>query len=122
MIDGLIAGKLYGKAQRRTGASGKPFVTARVLAPTAGGDSTLVSVIAFDTAACNALLALEDSDAVALAGTITPKAWMDKNGGPKASLDMVAHAVLTAYHVARKRKAAEKAPARMGANRQACGS
>lgn len=33
MIDALIAGKLRGKPQQRTGQSGKPFVVAKVRAP-----------------------------------------------------------------------------------------
>jgi len=39
------------------------------------------------------------------AGTGTVKAWLGKDGTPKPSIDMVAHALLTAYHVTRKRKA-----------------
>jgi len=38
-------------------------------------------------------------------GELTPKVWTDKNGEARPALDMVAHAVLTAYHVARKRQA-----------------
>jgi len=105
MIDGLIAGKLYGHAESRTGKNGSPYVTARVRA--AAGDSSplFVNVIAFAEAACDALLALDDGDSVALSGALTPKAWTDKNGEARPALDMVAHAVLTAYHVSRKRQA-----------------
>jgi len=54
-----------------------------------------------------ALLALDDGDSISLAGTLTPKVWEDKNGATRPALDMVAHAVLTAYHVTRKRKAVQ---------------
>ncbi|MGF6792396.1 single-stranded DNA-binding protein [Paraburkholderia sp. 35.1] len=107
MIDGLIAGKLYGTAQTRTGQSGKTFVTAKVRAAGGDGETLFVNVITFSDTAAAALLALEDGDAVALAGTLSPKVWTDKHGEARPALDMVAHAVLTAYHVRRKRKAVQ---------------
>ncbi len=105
MIDGLIAGKLYGAAQQRTGKSGKPFAVAKVRCAAGDGDGIFVSVIAFDAGACNALMALSDGDAVSMAGTLTPKVWTDKAGTAHPALDIVAHQVLTAYHVQHKRKA-----------------
>nr|WP_057924376.1 hypothetical protein [Burkholderia ambifaria] len=107
MIDGLVSGKLYGTATRRTGASGKAFVTAKVRAAVGDGEALFVNVIAFSTTAGDSLLALADGDSVALAGTLTPKAWVDRSGEAKPALDMVAHAVLTAYHVKRKRAAVQ---------------
>lgn len=62
-------------------------------------------MVAFNQDAAAALLALDDGDAVALAGTLTPKAWIDREGNPRSSADLVAHALLTPYHVTRKRKA-----------------
>ncbi|CAG4911615.1 single-stranded DNA-binding protein [Paraburkholderia saeva] len=103
MIDGLIGGKVYGKPAERTGQSGKVFVTAKVRAASGDGESLFVNVIAFDDTAKAALLGLDDGDSVALAGTLTPKVWTDKNGEARPALDMVAHCVLTAYHVQRKR-------------------
>lgn len=105
MIDGLVSGKLYGTATIRTGQSGKTFVTCKVRAAVDAGESLFVNVISFGTTAGNALLALADGDPVALAGTLTPKAWTDKHGDARPGLDMVAHAVLTFYHVRRKRVA-----------------
>ncbi|CFK65828.1 MULTISPECIES: single-stranded DNA-binding protein [Burkholderia] len=105
MIDGLIAGKLYGKPVERMGASGRPFVTAKVRAAVGDGEALFVNIIAFSDGAKAALSALDDGDSVALAGTLTPKVWTDRNGDAKSALDMVAHAVLTAYHVKHKRAA-----------------
>ena len=105
MIDGLIAGKLYGAPQQRTGKSGKPFALAKVRCAAGDGESLFVNVIAFDGDVCTALLALGDGDSVALAGTLTPKVWTDKQGNTRPTLDIVAAQVLTAYHVSRKRKA-----------------
>ena len=66
-----------------------------------------MNVIAFSESACAALLALESGDAVSLAGSLTPKAWTDREGVVRPALDLVASQVLTAYPVARKRKAVE---------------
>jgi hypothetical protein len=75
VIDALIAGKLYGTAVERTANNGNRFATAKVRVASINGESVFVSVIAFANAAVTALL------------------------------DMTAHAVLTAYHVTRKRQA-----------------
>ena len=101
----LLTGKLFGQPQRRTGASGKPFVTAKVRAAAGDGEGVFVNVIAFSADAQAALLALGDGESVALAGELTPKTWTDKQGQARPALDLVAHAVLTAYHVNRRRKA-----------------
>ena len=103
MIDALISGKLYGQPTERTSKSGKPFALAKVRAAGGDGESLFVNVIAFDTAPCTALLALGDGDSVALSGSLTPKVWTDKEGNARPGLDLVAHQVLTAYAVTRKR-------------------
>ncbi len=102
MIDALIAGKLFAKPTQHTGKSGKPFVTGKVRAATQGDEAVFVSVIAFGPPVITALMALDAGDSVALSGALTPKVW---NGKP--ALDLVAHGILTPYHVSRKRKAAE---------------
>jgi single-stranded DNA-binding protein len=111
MIDALIGGKLHGKPTQRIGASGKPFVTCKVRTPLADGESLFINAIAFDKTVGAALLALDDGDSVSLSGALTPKVWADRNGEVRPSLDLVAHAVLTAYHVTRKRAAMKAAPA-----------
>ena len=106
MIEALISGKLLGPPSEKMAKTGKPFVTAKVRVH-AGEADVLVNVIAFSESACAALLALESGDAVSLAGSLTPKAWTDREGVVRPALDLVASQVLTAYHVARKRKAVE---------------
>ena len=59
-----------------------------------------MSVIAFETVAITALMALDAGDSVSLSGALTPKVWQGK-----PALDLVAHGILTSYHVNRKRKA-----------------
>lgn len=108
MIDALIAGRLHRAPQERTSNSGKPYATATVRASTREGNAIFVNVIAFDDPAVTALLALADGDSVALAGELTPKVYIPQSGEPRPSLDLLAHAVLTEYHVARKRKAVQR--------------
>jgi single-stranded DNA-binding protein len=108
LIDGLVGGKLHGKAERRTGQqSGKGFVVAKVRAATGSGESVFVNVIAFSESAGAALLALEDGDSVALSGTLNPKPWIDREGAPRMALDMTVTAVMTAYSVKKKRTTLE---------------
>lgn len=107
MIDGLIAGRLYGQAAERIDKAGKTFTVARVRASSNDGENLFVNVIAFDVASRAALGALADGDGVCLAGTLTPRVWTDKQGNTRPSLDMVAHQVMSAYHVHRKRRAME---------------
>ncbi len=105
MIDALIAGHICGTPEERTSRTGSPFVTAKIRTPMANGESTFVHVIAFRDSAIVALLALQDGDSAALAGELKAGAYLDKAGLPKPSLDLTVNAVLTEYHVARKRKA-----------------
>ncbi|BEP96811.1 single-stranded DNA-binding protein [Acidovorax sp. sif1233] len=97
MIDGLVAGRLYGEAERRTDKAGKPFTVSKVRASTADGETLFVNVIAFEAGVCASMHALRDGDSVALAGSITPRVWTDKQGNTRPALDMVAHRLLTLH-------------------------
>lgn len=102
MIDGLIAGKLFGEAEMREGKNASKFAVAKVKATGADGEAVIVNVISFSVETCAALMALTDGDALALSGSLTPKVWSDKQGNTRPALDMVANQILTAYHVAQK--------------------
>lgn len=104
-IEALILGKLHKPAERRTSQSGRVFVTASVRTSTGEAESCFVNAVTFSDSAGTALLALSAGDAVALAGTLTPKAWTDREGHARPSLDMVAAQVLTVYGVRKKRAA-----------------
>lgn len=112
MIDALIAGRLHGKPMSRTSKSGNEYTTAKLRAPMANGETVYVNVIGFSDAAVNALLALDDGDSVAIAGELKVSTYTDKEGTAKPSLDLTAHAVLTEYHVTRKRRAVTDTPDR----------
>jgi single-stranded DNA-binding protein len=91
--------------QRTSNSSGKRFVTAKVRAATSGGEALFVNVLAFDATAQAALLTLSDGNAVSVAGTLTPKVWIDRENQPRPALDLIASQVLTAYQAKRKREA-----------------
>ena len=105
MIDALVAGRLYGASASRTTKAGKPFATAKVRVSTRDGGAVFLAVVAFADSAVTALLALQEGDSVALSGELTATAYTDKEGVAKPSLSLLAHSVLSEYHVARKRKA-----------------
>jgi single-stranded DNA-binding protein len=97
MIDALIAGRMYGHAEERSGQAGSVYVTCKLRAATDDGDTIICNVIAFNDAARGALLALADGDSVSVSGALTPKVWTDKQGNARPALDVIAHAVLSAY-------------------------
>jgi single-stranded DNA-binding protein len=96
----------HGQPEQRTAKSGRQFTTAKVRVA-AGEEIVFVGVVAFAEAVQTALLALGDGDSVALAGSLTPRAWLTRDGEARPALDLVAHAVLTPYSVKRKREAAQ---------------
>ena len=104
-IETLILGKLHQRAEQRTGKTGRPFVTGKVRAATGEADAVFVNVVCFSESVGAALLALDAGDAVALAGTFKPGAWIDREGNARPSLDMVAAQVLTVYGLTKKRAA-----------------
>lgn len=108
MIDALIAGRIYGAPSERTGNSGSQYAVAKVRVSVRDGEAYFVNVIAFDESVIRALLALTEGDSVALSGELTPKVYQPKDGPPRPSLDLLAHAVLTEYHVQRKRQAVKE--------------
>jgi single-stranded DNA-binding protein len=112
MIDALVGGKLFKAAEeRRAAGSGKTFVTANVRAADGDGEGMFVNVVAFSDSAKAALLALDDGDNLSLAGTLKIATYEARDGSVKPKISMVAHSVLTAYHVSRKRKAVTEATA-----------
>ena len=95
MIDGLVAGRIYGEAERRTDKAGKAYSLAKVRASTAEGEMLFVNVIAFDDDLCKSLHRLRDGDSVALSGSLNPRVWTDKQGNARPALDMVAHRLIS---------------------------
>ncbi len=109
MIDALIQGKLHKAPQQRTGKDSRPFTTCLVRTATRG-DALFISCIVFDDKAQQALQMLGDGDSISLAGELTPKVFIDKDGQARPAADMVVHKVLTVYSVSRRRQAATDRP------------
>lgn len=94
MIDGLVAGSVWGDPEKRVGKNNSIFVVAKLRAQGTQPELVIINVIAFEPLVCKALLDLRDGDAVSLSGSLLPKVWIDKQGVSRAALDMIASRVL----------------------------
>jgi single-stranded DNA-binding protein len=103
-IEALLLGRLHQRAEQRTSKTGRSFAVAKVRAAAGDGESLFVNVVAFDEAPCAALLALDACDSVALAGSLKPGAWTDREGNSRTSVDPVAAQVMTVYGLKKKRE------------------
>ncbi len=108
-IEALIVGTLHQPAEQRTAKTGKPFATAKVRAAAGDGQSVFVNVICFADPVRAALMAMDGGDSLALTGTLTPGAWIDRDGTARPSLSMVAASVMTLYAFTKKRAAIAQA-------------
>ena len=107
-IDALLTGKLMNQPTQRTSKNGNPFTVCRIRVAGAGAgesDSLLVNCIAFAEPAQAALLALDAGEAVALAGSLKVGIWQANDGTHKPGLDLTVGAVLSAYSIAKRRRA-----------------
>jgi single-stranded DNA-binding protein len=116
-ITALITGKLIADPERRTGQSGKAYALAKIAAHDGDADS-LVSVMAFGSAA-EQLAAMSKGDTVAVNGRAKVNTWAGRDGETKAGLSVTADAVLSAYHLKRKRQAVTEAADRSQPQQQA---
>jgi single-stranded DNA-binding protein len=107
MIDALIAGRLRGAVTVRQSSNGNAFATWRIAAPGKDGESLLCSCITFSQKAIAAMQALDDGDSVAVSGEASISVWADQNKDQCHGLNVSVYAVMTAYHLGRKRKAQE---------------
>lgn len=110
MIDAMINGKLHKQPESKIGKSGKRYVSALARISQQDGSVVFARVTAFDDEICNKLGALSAGDAVCLSGTVSLSAYTDKDGQAKPGMDMIAHALLTVYHVKHKRDAMQASP------------
>jgi single-stranded DNA-binding protein len=89
----LLLGVLADAPVKRTGATGRPYTTAKLRASD-GQKTAWVDIVAFGSIS-DELAALKAGDSVSVSGRAEPKAWIDKAGAARASLDVVADAVLS---------------------------
>jgi len=95
MIDGLIAGRISGHPEQRSGQGGTQYVTCKVKAMTDDGETIICNVIGFNDKVRATLLGLNDGESIALSGALTPKVWTDKQGNARPAIDLVAHAIVS---------------------------
>lgn len=105
MIDALITGKLHAPASKLTSKAGNPFVKVRLIVHSADGGSLFVGLVAFDDTVQGELMAMSQGDSVAVAATLTPRAYIDRNGEAAPAMEGIAHHVTSPYHIRKKRKA-----------------
>ena len=105
MLSVLASGSLVADPVSRTSATGKTYATCSLRVPVDGDEAVLVSVIGFSEPVVLALLALAKGDAVSICGRAKLTSW-EKDGAQRRGLSVTADRVLTAYGVAKQRKAA----------------
>lgn len=108
MLNILATGTLVTDPKRRTSAGGKDFATASMRVPADGSEAMLVSIIAFNTNAVTALLALAKGDACVVAGRAKLTSW-EKDGAQHHGLSVTADQVLSMYQIEKRRKRATAA-------------
>lgn len=109
MIDVLVAGKFVGAAVERAASSGRTFVTSKLRAADSDGEGQIVNVVAFDEGVKCALLALDDGDGVSVSGAMKVGTYEARDASTRISINVVASAALTVFHVKRKRQAVAQA-------------
>ncbi|WP_233862967.1 single-stranded DNA-binding protein [Paraburkholderia adhaesiva] len=109
MIDALLGGTLAKDPEARTTKTGNAYALATLRVP-AGGDTVLFArVMAFDAHVRDELLALAKGDAVSVSGPLELGVWKANDGETRPSVSVVAHAVVSPYHVKRKRSEVQNA-------------
>lgn len=101
----LLDGELHGTPVQRTGSSGKPFTTAKLIVKQQDGESLFASLIAFEATAAARLAGLNEGAALAVSGRAILKTYAGKDGQPRAGLDVVADEVAALPRPKRERKA-----------------
>lgn len=101
MLDVLLSGKIFKTPEQRSSAKGK--YTIGKLKYSDGEEQMFCSLIAFSESAQNALLALNDGDAVCVAGSAKLKVWTNNKNETKPQLDVTVSNVLTVYAIKKKR-------------------
>ncbi|MEX3962694.1 single-stranded DNA-binding protein [Paraburkholderia sp. EG286B] len=105
MIDGLIAGQLVGEPQHRRSGNGNPYLLVRLRVPQGDAPALFAAVFVFDAEAREQLMACGPGDSVCVAGSIKVDIWKPDDGEPRVNLTVTANALVTPYHVRRRRAA-----------------
>jgi single-stranded DNA-binding protein len=110
MLSLLASGTLISDPVERQSVAGKAYATASLRVPCEDSDPMLLSVIAFNADAVQALLALSKGDSLSIAGRAKLSSW-EKDGEQKHGLSVVADRVLSSYQAGKQRSRAREAEA-----------
>ncbi|MCC8400953.1 single-stranded DNA-binding protein [Paraburkholderia sp. MMS20-SJTN17] len=110
MIDALLGGSLAKDPESRTAKNGNPYALVTLRVPNGGNIALFARITAFDAHVRDELLSLGKGDALSVAGPLEVGAWKADNGEVRPSLSMVAHAIVSPYHVKRRRAAIQGSP------------
>lgn len=102
----MAMGALVADPVRRTGQSGKEFVTASMRVPVDGSDAFLASLIAFSTSAADALAQHAKGDTVVVGGRGGLKSWTGRDGSEQHGMSIVVESVMSEYQFQKRRKVA----------------
>lgn len=109
-FDVLISGKIgRGGVTLKTASNGREFARWQLQVTDKNGNTLLASCVGFRDSVIVAAQALSEGDSIAVSGECAISQWQGNDGQGRVGLDVVVHAVLTAYAVQRKRKAAQDA-------------
>ncbi|MFZ5557232.1 MAG: single-stranded DNA-binding protein [Pseudomonadota bacterium] len=95
----LATGILIADPQQRRAANGNDYATGAMRVPTEDA-AAVVSIIAFDQAACDALLAHRKGDALSVSGRSKLTAWTGRDGETRHGISVVAEQVISAHQAA----------------------
>ncbi|MEX3852634.1 single-stranded DNA-binding protein [Paraburkholderia sp. BR10923] len=112
MIDGLLGGVLVKDPETRAAKNGSTYVLATLRVPM-GGDAVIFARIMAFSHVKDELQALAKGDPVSVTGALEIGTWKTDTGEVRPSLSVIAHAIVSPYHV--KRRRAEVASAQQGA-------
>ena len=102
-FDVLLQGKLRGQLTEGTASNGNPYGRFRLGVTDKKGEGVLASCITFSSSVLDVVRRLDDGDSLAISGEAAITTWASQGGATRVGLDVTAAAVMTAYHVARKR-------------------
>jgi single-stranded DNA-binding protein len=108
MLTCIATGTLLRDPQERVASNGNPYATFLLRVPLEGEDSILANVIAFNREAVEAVMRLRSQDTVAVSGSAKTRTW-ERDGQSHVGIAITADRVMSAYGVAKQRKAAQPA-------------
>ncbi|MDS4031222.1 MAG: hypothetical protein RKO66_14290 [Candidatus Contendobacter sp.] len=106
MIHVLVTGIAYNWPDSRMAKNGKPYTCLKLKADDGAGGTVWCSLIAFNEVAEALAVARKDS-ALSVTGRLTPTAWLDRDGSPRAGLNVTVEGIL---HLKKPKPAAPPAP------------